>query len=223
MLINLKELLNYTNKKIIGVIHVGAHYGEEFHEYLDNGFKYIHAFEPLNENFKVLETKFNKNKKIFLYKTALGNKTGEVNMYLSSNNLESSSILKPYLHLNQHKNVKFSGYEKVKLDKLDNFKINKECNFLNLDVQGYELEVLRGSNNILGQIDIINCEINNDETYKNNPLVSEIDKYLEKYNFKRVKTKWAGENLTWGDAIYVKNYKFSKLSFIQKIKILINN
>ena len=55
--------------------------------------------------------------------------------------------------------------------------------------------------------------INNDETYENNPLVSEIDKYLEKYNFKRVKTKWAGENLTWGDAIYVKNYKFSKLSF----------
>ena len=65
-------------------------------------------------------------------------------MYLS-NNLISSSVLKPKVHLQMHPGVGFPGREEVEMDRLDNFaEETGKFNFINMDVQGYELEVLKG-------------------------------------------------------------------------------
>ena len=76
-------------------------------------------------------------------------------------------------------------------------------NFLNIDTQGFELNVLKGAKNILNQIDVIYCEINFDYLYKKNALAHQVDSYLERFNFKRVYTI-TPYHPTWGDAIYVK-------------------
>ena len=75
-------------------------------------------------------------------------------------------------------------------------------NFLNIDVQGYELEVFKGAFESLKNIDYIISEVNRDEVYENCPHIDELDKYLSQLNFKRVETDWAGNS--WGDALYVK-------------------
>ena len=85
---------------------------------------------------------------------------------------------------------------------LDDYGINN-ANFINIDVQGYELEVFKGSLNTLPYIDYIYCEVNRDQLYENNAMIEEIDEFLKSYNFERVGTDWAGD--TWGDALYVKN------------------
>ena len=54
MLINFTKLKKKYDMNIKGIIHVGAHYGEEFSEYLDNHVQIIHAFEPVMSNLKVL-------------------------------------------------------------------------------------------------------------------------------------------------------------------------
>ena len=51
-------------------------------------------------------------------------------------------------------------------------------NFMNIDVQGYELEVFKGAFETLKNIDYIISEVNQDEVYEGCPHVSELDKYL---------------------------------------------
>ena len=37
---------------------------------------------------------------------------------------------------------------------------------INMDVQGYELEVLKGATKTLEQVDYVYCEVNRDEVYE---------------------------------------------------------
>ena len=212
MLIPLTYLFRKYNLKINGVVHVGAHYGEELSDYAKFSISNVYFFEPLIENFQKLQeeiSKFNKKIKIYSHCCALGNIEGEHKIYLSSNQLESSSLLEPDEHLIDHPEVKFFGERNIKLKKLDKFNI-ENCNFLNMDVQGYELEVLKGGKNTLKKIDYIYCEINRSSTYKDNALVNDIDIFLEKYGFNRYETTWAGENISWGDAFYIRKEKALK-------------
>ena len=71
-----------------------------------------------------------------------------------------------------------------------------------MDVQGYELEVLKGAIKTLNQIDYVYCEVNRDEVYENNAYVEEIDEFLAEYGMERMETDWAGD--IWGDALYIK-------------------
>lgn len=207
MLLSFSDLKKKYSMDIKGVIHVGAHYGEELDEYLKNGINEIILFEPLNECFDNIFIKVNSygdslSANIQGHQVALGSERGNVVMYLSDNDRQSSSILKPKVHLTHHPHVKFDGTEEVEVDLLDNFD-TVDCNFLNMDVQGYELEVLKGAKETLNHVDYVYCEVNRDEVYENNAFIEEIDEYLGNYNFERVETDWQGE--IWGDALYIKN------------------
>lgn len=187
---------------IKGIIHVGAHYGEEISEYIENGIQDIVLFEPLSECFDVLAQKvMTLNANIEGHQVALGSASGTATMYLSDNEKQSSSILRPKIHLTHHPHVKFDGTEEVEVDLLDNFD-TKEYNFLNMDVQGYELEVLKGATETLKHIDYVYCEVNRDEVYEGNAYVEELDEFLSSYEMKRVETSWEGQ--IWGDALYIK-------------------
>jgi hypothetical protein len=78
---------------IKGIVHIGAHYGEEIQEYVDNGIQNITVFEPLSKNFDVLSERLqNINADIQGYQTALGGEKGTSTMYLSSNEAQSSFL-----------------------------------------------------------------------------------------------------------------------------------
>jgi len=187
---------------IKGIIHVGAHYGEEISEYIDNGIQDIILFEPLVENFDILSKKVKTlNANIEGYQVALGSKKGDATMYVSDNEKQSSSVLKPKVHLTHHPHVKFPSTEEVEVHLLDDYNSN-DYNFINMDVQGYELEVLKGGTKTLEHVDYVYCEVNRDEVYENNAYVEELDEFLSEYNMKRVETDWAGD--IWGDALYIR-------------------
>jgi len=187
-----------------GVVHIGAHYGEEIQEYVDNGIQKITVFEPLSKNFEVLAERLqNVNADIQGYQVALGSQKGTATMYLSSNEAQSSSILKPKEHLEHHPDVSFDGTEEVEVSILDDYDLG-DANFINMDVQGYELEVLRGGKETLNNVDYVYCEVNRGEMYENNAMIDDIDKYLGEYGFERVETYWPETWYKWGDALYIK-------------------
>lgn len=187
-----------------GVVHIGAHYGEEIQEYVDNGIQKITVFEPLSKNFEVLAERLqNVNADIQGYQVALGSQKGTATMYLSSNEAQSSSILKPKEHLEHHPDVTFNGTEEVEVSVLDDYDLG-DVNFINMDVQGYELEVLRGGKETLNNVDYVYCEVNRGEMYENNAMIDDIDKYLGEYGFERVETYWPETWYKWGDALYIK-------------------
>ena len=119
------------------------------------------------------------------------------------NESQSSSILEPHLHKEQYPSIVFNDTLEIHIDKLDNIQYDKDkYNFINIDVQGYELEVFKGATVSLKYIDYVMAEVNKAELYKGCALVSELDAYLLQFGFNRVITDWAGD--TWGDALYIK-------------------
>jgi FkbM family methyltransferase len=202
MLLDFHSICNKYNLNIKGVLHIGAHYGQEDSLYQSKNIQNIMHFEPLTNNFRILESMVSKNS--ILHKIALGNEEKNINMYVESVNTGmSSSILKPKHHLIQYPHIVFDTVEEVKMNRLDNIEFNRDdYNLINIDVQGYELEVFKGSEKTLEHIDYIFSEINNVHLYENGALLSELIDYLSKYNFKLVEENWAGE--TWGDGFFIK-------------------
>jgi FkbM family methyltransferase len=200
--LNLEELVQKYQVQIKGLIHVGAHYGQEYELYQKLGITHLIFFEPLKQNFEILKTHVGEKAKLF--QKALGNENKKVKMYIeSANNGMSSSILKPQKHLEQYPTIVFDREEIVEMVRLDDFLSEKEnYNFLTIDVQGYELEVLKGSQKTLTNISGILTEVNRDELYENCARVEQLDDFLSHFNFQRVETNWEGG--TWGDAFYLK-------------------
>jgi len=143
------------------------------------------AFEPLNEEFKILKKIFLKNKNISTYNFALGNKNTSMYMY-ESNKTDSSSFLRPsYTQIKFFPNTFVKQKIKVNIKKLKNFtKKLKKPIFLKIDVQGFELEVLKGSD--LTQFKFIYLEASYKKLYTNQPLITHISKFLKSKNFKLV-------------------------------------
>lgn len=200
--LDLEKLVQKYQVNIKGLIHVGAHYGQEYEIYQKLGIANLIFFEPLSQNFEILKTHV--GEKVKLVQKALGNENKKVKMYKeSANNGMSSSILKPQKHLEQYPEIVFDQEEFVDMVKLDDFLTEKEnYNFLTIDVQGYELEVLKGSQETLSNISGILTEVNRDELYENCVRVEQLDDFLENFNLVRVETNWEGG--TWGDAFYLK-------------------
>jgi FkbM family methyltransferase len=204
MILSFTTMVKKYSMDIKGIIHIGAHRGQEIEEYVDNGIQDIIMFEPVSLNFNILEKRMaDVNANISAYQVALGNEEKNVTMYLSDNDLISSSVLRPKVHLQLHPGVGFPGTEEVEMKRLDSFaEETQNFNFINMDVQGYELEVLKGGAETLKHVDYVYCEINRDELYEGNAFVEDLDEFLSDYSMERVETDWAGT--LWGDALYVR-------------------
>ncbi len=202
--LDFEQLFQKYHLKIKGIIHIGAHYGQEYEIYQNYQIANLVFFEPLSKNFEILKTHVGEKAKLF--QKALGNENKKVKMYVeSANNGMSSSLLKPKKHLEQYPNIVFDSEEIVDMVRLDDIlEAPENYNFLTIDVQGYELEVLKGSRSTLKNIDYLLSEVNRDELYENCARVEQLDEFLEQFALIRVETNWEGE--TWGDAFYLKRH-----------------
>jgi len=80
-----------------------------------------------------------------------------------------------------------------------------EYNFLNVDAEGAELDILKGSVNLLEQIDYIMVESSTDDRFRNGSTIQEIEMFLAQWDFN---IREVEEGLTtsrgWGDAFFVR-------------------
>jgi FkbM family methyltransferase len=202
MILNLHELSKKYELKIDGVIHIGAHFGEEHETYKSMGIDKIVYFEPVKKTFEVLKERIVGAE---LYNLALGNKNDFLEMYVEDEDkFGCSSLLEPSDNYNGH--ATFSKKELVEVKTLDFFNFTG-YNFLNIDVQGYEYEVLEGSIETLKKVDYIMCEINRNTTekkldYINAKTVDKLTNFLNNFGFVLVEENWAG--ISWGDGFYIK-------------------
>ena len=206
MLLSLGSLIKEYNLPVRGAIHVGAHLGQELHDYINIGFKSIAVFEPQVSKYNALLRRLDEFSSVDfrLFPLALGSSHRLAQLHVSvENDGQSSSILKPDKHLDLHPEIHFSGKEEVFVTRMDHVISNaSDYNFVNIDVQGFELEVLKGmGHRILGRVDSLLLEVNKDSVYESCPHVDEIDAFLDGFGFKRVQTNWAGG--MWGDAFYI--------------------
>ena len=76
MLINLNKIVIEYRLDIKGVIHIGAHYGQEYSEYLKQGVHDMIFFEPVKENYKRLKKHLSEEQGVTCFNLALGNEIG---------------------------------------------------------------------------------------------------------------------------------------------------
>ncbi len=206
-------------KNIKGIIHIGAHEAEELSQYVSAGITNVLWVEANPNKQKIIEEKISSfpNMKLGQFAaTSVSGGTGKLNI---SNNGQSSSLLNFGTHALEYPHIKYVDEREVPLITVDDWIHNLEIkeniniyNFINLDIQGYELNALKGMSKQLQKVDYVYSEINISEVYQECPMVEEIDQFLLDFNFKRVATRLT--DYGWGDALYAKkNIFFLRLKF----------
>ena len=208
--IELQDLLKNLDVKII--IDVGSNKGQ-FILLVENFFncQKIYSIEPIKEVLEI-QKKFFKNKKnIFYYNCGLGEKKS-INNFFITRRIDSSSFLQTNKAILLNNDYKIKDQRKIKINTLDELMKNKNFNsptLLKIDVQGYELKVLKGAIKTLKKIKYIIIETSKTEIYANQALHKNVINFLEKNNFKIIR-----EN---------KSTKIRNTNYKQKDLLLKNN
>lgn len=146
----------------------------------------IYAFEPLRECYEKLNSRTNRIKKLKCFNVALGSENKE--MMINKNEFSaSSSLLKmgnlhketfPYTAIESEEKIQVVTFESL----INEIQMTGKI-LLKLDVQGYEIEVLRGMKTVLNNIDLIIAETSFVELYQGQPLFNEVYDYLRNRGF----------------------------------------
>ena len=147
--------------------------------------KIIYVFEPINENYIVIKKLINEYPNIRLIAKAAGSSEG-ITTINKANRITSSSIFE--LNADQDSAVFAEplyneGIENIEITTIDNAIPPGKTALMKIDVQGFELEVLKGAKGILKNTKVIVLEMNNHNVYKGSPKYYEVDEFLRKNNF----------------------------------------
>ena len=195
----------YSIPKGIGVLHIGASYGQEAQAYHEEGISKVVFIEAIRDVYESLR----KNLMPYGYRAILAcvsDKDGDIVTFnISNNEMQSSSLLEFGTHTKEHPGVVFTSKTRLQTTTcktlLDYHKINAaDYQFINLDIQGAELMALRGMD--LSNVQYVYIEVNDKELYKGCPLTTDIDDYLNMFDLYRVETKMTPHG--WGDAFYIR-------------------
>jgi FkbM family methyltransferase len=211
MLIPFREIKEKYGINPKGVVHVGANYGQEAKDYNDNGVEDVIWIEANPQNMDILISNLsaypNFNPLLVLNACVSDKDDQDVQFHISNNEGQSSSILDLEYHKIAHQEVFYTETINLKTTTLNTlfkkFDLSK-FTFLNADIQGAELLMLKGATDVLQYFDCLYLEVNEKELYKGCGLIGEIDEFVKDFGFSRVQTEWCG-NFGWGDAIYLKN------------------
>lgn len=208
MLIDFRKLFPKYGIKPSGVLHVGANVGEEAPVYDELGIKKVIWFEANPELLTSLGANLMPYPGQTVYIQCVGDENKDIVLHVSNNSSQSSSILDLGTHKAAHPEVHYIKEIPVKMQRIDEMVASgwvrlRDVDFLNVDVQGAELKVLKGMGELLHDFKWAYLEVNKEELYKGCALVGEIDAYMAEFGFKRVETKWCG-NTGWGDALFIK-------------------
>lgn len=121
-------------------VDVGAYIGDSIDEFLkvvDNKFEKCYAFEPDDYNYGVLNAEFKEDNRVLVYKKGVGNENTVVYFKCKKSSDVSCVVSK--------KDNATSQIEIVRLDDI----IKDGITFVKMDIEGMELDALRGAEEII--------------------------------------------------------------------------
>lgn len=218
----LKKLFDRSG--IIIIFDIGACEGEDSIKYARLFPKaIINAFEPLPKNLERISANFLmygvSNAK--LWHMALSDREGTSNFYVSDGKPKdieesdwdfgnkSSSLLEPDKHMEKVDFISFDEQIRVETTTLKSFCRNNnihEIDFIHMDVQGAELLVLKGAGDMIYNIKAIWLEVSTVTLYKEQPLVKDVERFMNSHGFYLAKTC---VNEVAGDQFYLSKKYFT--------------
>jgi len=150
------------------IVDVGANIGKySISMGLINSDSKIIAIEPENDNFAILKRNIELNKlsNINPLKIALGSKKQRKKLYTNKINFGGHSLIN-----------KSESFEDIEVDRLDN--LFDSIDLIKIDTEGYEMEILKGAENLLSGKKIKKIIVEIDEQN-----LSSVQKLFEKYGY----------------------------------------
>jgi FkbM family methyltransferase len=153
----------------------------------------IYAFEPVPDAYAELLRRATKHPgRIHCYPLGLGPKKGTMSMHISGDgsagSCQSSSLLPPTQgHLLEYSFVSFGKRTEVEVSTIDDWARENRIDrvdFMRLDMQGYEIEALKGAGLTLECTTVIQLEVSNVQLYHGAPLYTEVEEWMAGRGFR---------------------------------------
>ena len=193
----------FKKKKLINfncIFDIGAHKGETIKFFLKNfEFEKIYSFEPIPETFELLKKNINlldnfKKKKIVLENSAVGSAETKISIkqMVESSSSTIRDINQNSKYFNKKKKLLYSSKDdffkkidvnQITLNKYITINSIEKIDFLKIDTEGYELDVLIGLENKIEKVRFILFEHHYHDMIKKNYTFSDINYFLLKNNF----------------------------------------
>jgi len=187
-----------------GILHLGANIGEEAESYKKQGVKNVIWVEANPVIYqKLFDNVFKLGHQAFNF--CVGDENKETVLHVANNDSQSSSVLELGTHKKQHPSVYYTHDINVSMKRIDSVFSSEHLggiDFVNLDLQGFEMQALIGMGELLDQFKYVYLEVNKADVYKGCAQFNEIEKFLNARGFRHVETaKWIGD---WSDAFFTK-------------------
>lgn len=158
------------------IIDIGAFEGEWTKEvsriFPEASFLMLEAQPSKEEKLKVL-----KSNKVDYQISLLGPKSGQKAKFYINETVSSA------LPESAKDNQDFIEIPMCTLDEVLSEKSFTDANFLKLDVQGYELEVLKGAASILNRVEVVLMEVSLLEINQGAPLIKDVINFMDQHSF----------------------------------------
>lgn len=204
-----RKIINFLKrrgyKNFDTLFDVGAHHGESIRLFSKNfNIKNLYSFEPSFDNFLILKNNLKKLKKMFsktdikIENFAFGSENKSLIMkHMSESSsstindidVKSKYFKKKSFFLYKKKNQDFFKEEKIIQKKISDYIFeNKILNidFLKIDTEGYEFNVLRGFGNDLSKVSLIMFEHHYHNMIIKKYKFRDINNMLVKNNFRQL-------------------------------------
>lgn len=180
------EIIQSRSIDVRVVLDIGAASGEtckKFASSFPNA--KVYAFEPLKSTFQKLVDNTAAMSNILASNIGLGAKSGTVSINITGR-VTSSSILGTNENefFTEPEPFRIVSTEEISIDTLDRrMQSEAAVHLIKMDVQGYELEVLKGGVETLKRTSFVLLELQNHQIYQGAPQYFEIDSFLRENGF----------------------------------------
>ncbi len=181
-----QQLIEY--KQVSVVLDVGANIGQYASKVRQQGFQgRIISFEPMSKEFRLLCHFVSNDPNWSCKQLAIGAYDGVCTINIAGNSYSSSILPMLKRHIDNAPDSAYVDREMVWIARLDSIKDeivkSNERVYLKMDVQGYEMEVLKGAPSMLKQVEIIELELSVSPLYENQVLYEPMMNYLSDLGF----------------------------------------
>jgi FkbM family methyltransferase len=178
----------------VGIIQVGASFGQEFDHFIAEGITSGVFIEPLQKPFEVVASMCQQLVGFVAAQALCSDCSGKtVNFNVASNGGMSSSLLTPGSHIQQFDWVKFDQVLSLTTITLDELMTQvfaagfaPVCNSVDtlyMDTQGAELKILQGAHQTLKFIKYVFTEVTRNNMYVGAPTLSDLTSFMEFHGF----------------------------------------
>jgi len=188
------------------VLDIGANTGQfasQFHRLLPDATLY--SFEPLEDCYNELLKKMGHVPKFHAFNFALGNKTGQAEIYRNTYTPSSSLLPMEELHKQAFPFTKHTAVQEIKIKRLDDMlgELDIVENVLvKIDVQGTEDKVIVGGERLLSRTSIMIVETSFKPIYHGQSLFDTIYEMLKQRGFVYAGGEDPGRNPKDGRILY---------------------